>query len=292
MGNFAITLLLPFVLASIPQQEIALNEARLKSATVSEKAGIYLDLALAHLAEQELESAITYFFSALHSMPLDSQYVMGAEEKLIFDEAFSFYVQEGVNEPQETAKKLIDKWGDQIKQHQEWHSLKMLIATAYANLEQFDRFFRLFYQAYPHDCQSYLSLKTQGILLLRLSMVAKDEGRRGTLKREAVHRLREALNKYKKDPTLYRLLFHFAKEMKEIKEQISLLEEMVNNRIVIPRSDLYFYVKEACDLGDIALAEKIVTYAEELYEYSRGLTAARDYVKQRKRMKDERTVTR
>jgi hypothetical protein len=156
----------------------------------------------------------------------------------------------------------------------------LFLATAYLNNEEYAPFFEHFYLAYPYFKESYLSLRAQGILWVRLaSMVSTQEQKQYYLEK-GVDLLQKSLQVCAKDSSVFEILVQIAKEEGNDLLLTSTLETLVESESRVPRRCIYLFVREAIRLERVEIAQKIIDRAKELYEYCRATTAAEQYLKQ------------
>jgi len=248
------------------------------AASEKEKGELHFKLACAFYKDQELDKAFHHFLLALKSLPVEVAPQMSAEEEALYEEALADYLEGGGSNPVPLAKQLLEKYGEAADTHQEWLHLNFLIATAYANLGQFDSFFERFYNAYSYLGETFLAYKTRGILYLRLSQHRSSPEERHAYQEEAFHFLTLALNRNPKDASLYKVLIFLAKDEKNDSLVLNYLQKMVEHGAHISRGDIYLYVREAVALGEQALGQRVIDLARRQYEYSRAISAAQEYL--------------
>lgn len=250
--------------------------------TAQEKSQIYYQLAMAYAYDQEVNKAFHAFLDALECQSPSEAAVLCEEEASHYGEALDYYLSGCGVDPVRTAKELIQRYGNLGKLHKEYYHLNFLLATAYANLGMYDLFFERFYPLYPQMQDSFLASKTQGILYFRLSQNESDTQLRRKNLAKAVNHLHLALEKNPQDGSLYKTLIFLAKEEESDALVLSYLQKLVDHRPKVARGDIYLYVREAVALEEYELAQEIINSARTLYEYSRAITEAQDYLNQHK----------
>jgi len=247
----------------------------------SEKQGqLYLELAVAYYRDQEIDRAFAYFLEALKRQAKAPHLEMDQEEAKHYQHALEDYLLRAGTEPVPAAEELLNKYGSLADENPQFIQLNFLIATAYANLGKYEDFFEKFYRGYPFLYDSFLAYKTQGILYLRLSHRSTIPEERIAFQKEAIHYLNLALERNAQDPGLYKVLLFLAKDEKNASLVLSYLQNIVRNQVVLPRNDIYLYVKEAVALGDFVLGQEMIDQAKAHYAYSRAISAAQDYLDQ------------
>lgn len=271
--------------SSLSFEEIKIEIARLESALKAEeneikKGELLYKLALVYYADQEIDKAFQSFLSALKYSPTREEKVLSEAEKKLYDEAFNFYLAQSGNDSTAVAKEMLKMYESAIKDKKDFSHLNFLLSAAYANLGVYDTFFDLFFHSYPYMKDSFLAYKTQGILYLRLSQRGRNEEERRCFQEEAFRHLTLALDRNQKDLSLYKILIFLAKDQENDSLIHFYLQKIVENEAQIPRSDIYLYVREAVVLGDYELGQEIINQAKAIYEYSRAISAAQEYLNQ------------
>lgn len=278
--------LFPFILFPLEggiKEQIAQEEAfLLKARSPEEKCEAFFHLACAYFEDQELDKAFLNFLQSLKYSPRHPPCSMTEPEKKLFTDAYRTYVDRSSSDPFKTAGELLEKYESQIKEHPDFLHMHFLLSTAYGNLGKYGLFFEHFFRGYPYLWDSYLAYKTQGILYLRLSQREKSLEGRVRLQKEAAQFLNLALQKEAKDASLYKILIALAKEEKNSSLILAYLQKMVREGVQIPRSDIFLYVKEAVALDEYELGQEMIDHGRCLYEVSRVLTAAQEYLDQHK----------
>jgi tetratricopeptide (TPR) repeat protein len=254
------------------------QQALSKATSEEQRSQIFYELALAYYQDQELDRAFSSFLEALKSVVKLTPPEMGPEEGLHFQNALADYLAQGGADPAQIAEGLLQKYGQIAEQNPHFLHLNFLIATAYANLGQFDNFFSRFYRGYPYLHDTFLAYKTQGILYLRLSHHGKASAERRGFQQEAFHHLRLALTRNPQDASIYKVLIFLAKEENNASLIHSYLQQIVKNQVVLPRSDVYLYVREAVALQAFELGQEMIDQARSHYEYSRAIAEAQQYL--------------
>ena len=238
------------------------------------------ELALAYYQDQEIDQAFSHFLEALKRAPKCAHISMQEEESLLYQRALQDYLTCAGGGPIHMAKELLQEYAEIADKNPHFLHLNFLIATAYANIGKYDDFFDRFYRGFPYLHETSLAFKTKGILYLRLSHHGKSREERAHYQREAVHYLALALDRNPQDSSLYKVLIFLAKDENNIELIRSYLRKIIENKIALPRSDIYIYVQEAATLGELELGQKIIDQARALYEYSRAVSDAQEYLNQ------------
>jgi tetratricopeptide (TPR) repeat protein len=259
----------------IQERDHAINEVEIEE----KRAKIFFDLALTSYQDQEVERAFFYFLEALKRVSKEAPIDMKDEEQSIYHQALQIYLSSAGREPSEVATALLLEYGGIADRNPHFLHLNFLIAIAYANKGEYDHFFTRFYEGFPYLSETFLALKTQGIICLRFSRLTRFQEERAHFQKEAFTYLTQALDKNPHDPSLYKTLISLAKE-----ENTSLcthyLRKIVENRVILPRCEIYMYVKEAVLLGEFEIGQEIIDQAKAHYTYSRAIAEAQHYLDQ------------
>ena len=254
------------------------QQALVGTRSEEEKSQIFYELALLYYEDQEVDKAFAHFLEALKYLKKDVPAVMSDAESSLYLQAFDKYVNGSVSDPIQRSKELLKSCGEIADQNPDYLHLNFLIATAHANLGQYNLFFHKFYRGYPSLRESFLAYKTQGILYLRLSQHSSSFEERYAFKEEAFRHLTLALERNPCESGLYKILIFLAKDEKNDELVLAYLQRMVEYNTPISRSDIYLYVREAVILGEFELGQRMVDQARSLYGYSRALVDAEEYL--------------
>lgn len=281
---FIFLVICPFTLygASESLKEIiAEKESALRTVVLeAEKSELFYQLSLAYYQDQEIEKAFDHFLEALKFTQKKRLPKWDKKESALYFQALEEYWVHAGHNPIEVANELIERYGETANQNPHYLHLNFLIATAYANLGKYDCFFEKFFRGYPYLQETFLAYKTRGILYLRLAQHSRFSEERRKLKQEAFQSLTTALQLGPKDASLYKVLMGLAKEAENNGLIICYLQKLIENKTMIPRSDIYLYVREAVALKEFDLGQKVIDQAKEYYDYSRTLLEAQDYLNQ------------
>lgn len=268
----------PVVLgASEIKEEIASYQKELFQQETDE---IHCKLASAYFRDQEIDKAFQHFLCALKLISQEPAPEMCLEEKRHYEAALADYLNGAGSDPVKLAKQLLEAYGAAADANPEWIHLNFLIATAYANLGQYDTFFDRFFRGYRYLGDTFLAYKTRGVLYLRLAQHGRSPEERHADREEAFNCLTRALDRNPIDSSLYKVLIFLAKDEKNDALVLNYLQKMVEHEAHISRGDIYLYVREAAALGEPDLGQQIIDLARAQYEFSRGITAAQEYLNQ------------
>ncbi|MFC2049450.1 hypothetical protein ACFLR2_02105 [Chlamydiota bacterium] len=260
------------------KQTILAKQNALRASNEKKKSQIYYELAKAYYEDQEIDQAFCHFLEALKRAATVPPREMCEAEKVCYEPALADYLAQAGIDPEQAAHELLDRYGEIADQHKDYLHLNFLIAMAYANLGKYDAFFERFYRGYPYLSDTFLAHKTKGILYLRLSQRNYCPEERKAFQQEALQCLTRALERNPHDANLYKILVFLAKDEENEPQIRAYLHKMVENQTPIPRSDICFYVKEAVALGEWGVGQAIIDQARSLYDYSRAVSAAQEYL--------------
>lgn len=241
------------------------------------------NLALSYYKEQEHEKAFKTFINALNleNTAQDDKARLNLspsnEEKTLYEDALKIYLNHD-NSLQAIAEAIQQTYAPILLEHPDYHSLAFIVAAANANQNKFDLFFEQFYNSYRYLPDHYLAYKTKAMLHAKLFLRAKSPIERENERLEILKNLSAAIARYPQDTSLYKMSLVTATE----KEKDILITEFLNNiiadNIMIPRTDIFFYVKEAVTARQINLARQFINKAKEWYQYSRSMDEAQKYL--------------
>lgn len=258
------------------KKAIAIQKEVVESANGEAKGEALKELTFLYLKDQDQEKAFDTFLKALDFAPKLKEPIPA--DTALYEKAFRLYIDPTNGTPQATALKLLKELKPDAQKQPDQPLLDYFIAIAYANLNRFNEFFDHFYRAYIYYPDHYLAYKTKAILHIKLLERTRGEEDRERQRKAIKRQLDEALKREPRDVTIYRLLISFSpKEEKEEQVRRSLNKILCDN-IMMPRSDLLFYVQEAVDSGERDLASRFIKRAGEWYPESRIVAAAQDYL--------------
>lgn len=258
-------------------QAIVLQREQVSKADINDKAEELKNLAIIYLKDQQQEKAFDTFLLSLDAIKTQSIQVTQKDEDL-YKQALAVYLDHKGQTPQKIASDIIKEYAPLLKLHSQDYQLAYLIALAYANKSQYDEFFNLFFDAYKYYPDHFLAYKTKAVLHIKLMERKRSEDDR-KLQREAVLlNLNKALELNPQDVTLYKLLITFSFPHLKAEQVRLCLNKIMEENMIIPRSDVLFYVQQAIEVKDKALAQRFIDRAREWYQQSRIITAAQSYI--------------
>lgn len=239
-------------------------------------------LALAYYRDQDDISTFTTYLEALEQCKPLPNMKISDHEQTFCNEALSIYLDTTSPSPRDSAQKLKQNFTPILSLHPNYYMLNFFVAVAYANMGMFDEFFDRFYQSYQAYPDSFIALKTRGMLHLKLFERLSEEKEREKQRRLALGYLNKAKEKYPRDGSLYKLVILFAsmEDKPEIVRQS--LKAIVDDNIIIPRYEISYYIQEAIHAKEFDLAEAFLAKAREWYKYSRVIDAAQELLEKKK----------
>lgn len=260
------------------KEAIAQQKKKIEAASGNEKAALTEKLALLYLKDQDQEGAFEALLKSLENPPQS----LKIDADPAYDEALLIYLQEKPETATETSRKIIMTYAPVLKERKAPSQLGFLLAIAYANVHLYQEFIPLFYSTYRAFPTHFLAYKTKGMLHLKLMERKRAEGDRLQQRAAAIADFEAALALNPSDVSLYRLIIIFqTPELKRNQVQ-RFLNKMINDNIIIPRSEVMFYVREAVDVKEFDLAQRFITKAHQWHGDSRILDGAQNYLDKQK----------
>lgn len=257
----------------------------MQNAPVSKKSELAFQLTQLYLSDQDLEMAFNTYLKALQSAPRLPEPVPSADEMKHYDEALKIYLDHNGASPTEIALALRDKLESVLKEHPDYYLANFLMAVAYANVSLYKEFFQSFYSSYQHYPEHFLAYKTQAILHIKLFERVRTHADK-EMHRLAIKSLVEkASNKNSKDTGLYKLMMIFASDKEKPAIVNDCLNKILKDPMIIARGDIAFFVQQAVSVNRSDLAQQLIDKAQELFEYSRVVLAAQQYLDNHKKGK-------
>lgn len=249
------------------------------------KKGEYLkQLAKAYYGDQEHVKAFVAFLQALDALPLEEEKkepLPSSEEKKVYAEALKIYLDPNERDPHILSLKLRDLYAGIYRLHPDYYQLGYIVAAAYANLFDFNKFFDIFFQSYQRLPHHYLAYKTKSILHIKLYERARTPEEKEKARESIVYYLEKAKIACPLDGSLYRLAIVFASEQDQVKAISSNVKEILKGSLIVPRSDLSFYFDQLLAHGMTNLATDFLAKARKWYPYSRTLDAAEEIIQEK-----------
>lgn len=236
--------------------------------------------AIHYYREQDLEKAIQTFLQSLEG--IHSNAPVNPEDQALYEKALTQYLEHGAASAPQLAEELLNQYEKTLEEHPDYHLLEFLVAAAYANQGRFDLFFDHFYTAYQHHSDHYFAYKTKAILHIKLLERARTEPERLVQRKEILKNVNLAIERYPQDQSLYKLSIHFSDPDNLRQTVVRHLNKIIDKNIVVPRTDITYYVRKSLDVGEKGLAKRFVEKAQEWYNYSRAIETAENMLNQEK----------
>lgn len=270
--------------ALVLKDNLASLESEAAQASGEGKSLLLLQLAKTYYKDQNQEKAFDSFLKALDAAA-EENFSDNDEDGRLYAEALDIYLNPKAQSTRDTAHELLTRYGHVVKQHPEYTQLGFLVAASYANTGEFADFFDLFYHSYRRTPRHYLSRKTKAIIHIKLfekmgDSVAKEEERL-----RIIAELTRAAEIYPQDHTLYKMIIAFAPDSKKKEMVITNLKKIVDGNMVVPRTDIGFYVEESVKVEQYDAAQTFLNKAKEWYQYSKIINAAQEYLDKEKTRK-------
>lgn len=295
MIDLALTAVL--LLAAVPlkdQAEHAFEKGRyqeavkdfqelVKTAPDAEKAGYLKRLAESYFKDQEHQKAYAAYLEALDATaPPKEGHPPSEEDEKLYREALQIYLDPKERDPELTALKLKDLYAGILRLHPDYYQLGFIVAAAYANLNEMEKFFEIFFRSYQKFPNHFMAFKTKAILHLKLFERGRTEEEKEKERQGVLASLQQAKEQNPGDTSIYRLQIAFAPPQKKEEILKRNLNEIINQSIVIPRADLSFYFDQLFAYREKELATELLRKARIWYPYSRTLDAAKEMLEEEK----------
>lgn len=252
----------------------------LKSADKESVSPLKVKLASAFYKDQDQEKAFTVFLEALETAVLSAQSPsqITQEEQNLYKQGLEIYLHHNGMTSWEVAGKIRENYAETIRNHPDYHVLGYLVAASYANLEQFEQFFELFYRSYLHLPEHYMAYKTKAILHAKLLERSRTPVEREKQRLEILSNLSLAAKLNPHDTTLYKMILSITKESDKQNVVNIYLNKIIDDGIIIPRTDMMFYVEQAVKSKQLDLAQSFLNKARVWYPASRTIDQAQQYI--------------
>lgn len=255
-----------------------INE-RLSRTDGKARSQLLFQLALIETKDQEMEKAFAHFLEALSLAPLEAVSPVQSQEKKLYDQALQIYLNNHTGQDLKAgSEEIIKKYSPFFDEHPNYYLLNFMLAAAYANLGKMDQFFERFYESYVHLPDSFMAYRIQAILHQKLFERAATPQAKQIERQQVFIFAQKASNANNADTELYKLMI----SMSDQEEKRTIVEQTLNKimcqNIIIPRSDIIFYVLQALDTNQKDLAQEFVNKSREWYQYSRVINEAQQAV--------------
>lgn len=124
---------------------------------------------------------------------------LSQSQKECFDQLMDSYYNSFAYDPKSLAQEFLDEHKKEIETNV---VIAFFAAHAYATLGNFEEFVLYFTRTYPYFKDTYLSLRAEGIISLKISKVHEDEEMRNRYHQRGVSCLQKALEICDRDPHL------------------------------------------------------------------------------------------
>ncbi len=257
---------------------IAFYQAQLASALPPAQSEWQVKLAIATYQDQEVEKAFLIYLSALDNAPLAPPPPFSEAEQALYARALKEYLDHPGSAASQTARRMLEEYAPHMAKHPEYYHLNLLLAAAYANIGEFADFFRTFYHSYPHLSTSYMAYKTKAILHLKLFERARSAQEKEKQRKALIENVESASALNHADTALYRLIIAFATPAEKPGQTKAVLNKIVNENIIVPRADIFFYAQQAIENQQFELAQRFVNAARQWYAHSKQVDAAQNFI--------------
>lgn len=254
-------------------------QIQLKEASQDKKSEITIQLAKAYVQDQNLEMAFLAYLDALKNAPKLPTPTISQEEQAHYDAGLEVYLDHnGGSNAQEIAKKILETYKPVLAQHPDNHLLPFLVAAAYANEGSYQEFMETFYKAYQRFPDHYMAYKTKAVLHIKLAERMRSPLEREQQRHSVVLEAEKAIERNEKDAGLYKLVMLFASDDQKPRLVTHYLNKIIEHPMIIARSDVAFFVRQAVEVKNYELAQRFIDKAQERFDYSRVVLAAQQYL--------------
>lgn len=237
--------------------------------------------AIAYYKEQHQEKAFSTFLNALEITPYPITVPNSkAEENALYEKALQIYLSDNAHSKQENSKKILQEYGESAAEHPDYYLLGYLISSAEANLDQFPEFFERFYRSYVNNPDHYLAHKAKAVLSIKLQAKGRTPVEKERWREKSIANLHRAIDLYPFDASLYKMLLTFASEGEKKILLIYILNKIIDNNAIIPRTDIAVYIQQALAYKQIDLAQCLVDKSRTWYGYSRTMEELQNKIRQ------------
>jgi len=184
------------------------------------------------------------------------------------------YLEQGTIVARDTAEKILREYGKILEQHDDYHLLGFVIAAAYANQGRFEDFFDRFYTSYLHCPDHHMAYKTRSVLHIKLLERARTAEEREEQRQNILNNVAKAVEKNEDDNSLYKLLIAYSNDHERSNVICRSIRKIINQNIMIPRTDIAFYVHHCVASDQRDLARQFISKMKEWYQYSRAINDA------------------
>lgn len=256
-------------------------QEQLTQASPLQKGEIQKNLAIALFKDQEHEKAFRVFLEALETVCDRPSIPISEEETQLYEHALQVYLHRQGN-PIEVANEILRDYSSFADAHKNYYVFNYIVAAAEAKTGLFPSFFERFYRSYRYYPNHYMAYKTKAALHIKLFNRARIPSEREAERSKILENGNLALEAYPHDPSLYKVLLSFTPENQRAKMLNVYLNKIIDNNIIITRTDLVGYVHKAVDYKQYEVAQRLLNKGRESYNYSRLIVEAQKYLDEAK----------
>ncbi len=253
------------------KKEIETHEKKIAYAAKNELSKIKFSLAKLHYLDQNQKKSFKIFLESLDDNKEILESKVTENEKLLFNEAFEFYLNSSISSANKTSFEILEKYESILEQNVDYHLLRYIVASAYANCGRFIEFFDNFYQSYQRYPDHFMADKAKAVLYIKLFERAIYSLEKESFREKILENISKAIEKCPNDHTLYKPMIAFSAGESKERNVKTYLNKIVDENIITPRSDIAFYVKVCIDTNQFELGKKFISKAKIWYEYSQSI---------------------
>lgn len=261
------------------KEAIVQELAAIATSGAESKADHKKNLAILYFQDQQEEKAFDMFLEALSDVIPGPEPKVSDEEQKLYTQALQFYLDPKGESLEAISVAIQIKFRAEMNTHPDYALLGFIIASSYANLERFPDYFERFYQSYQAFPKHYLAYKGKAALHAQLFARRRTIEERTQEQEKIIQNLALAIEKNPSDTGLYKMMLVFAPENKKKALINTYLNKIINENIIISRTDIVFYVQQAVSCQNSALAQRFLNKGREWYQNSRTLDAAQQFIK-------------
>jgi hypothetical protein len=260
------------------KEQIQQKRISIAQALPQERSRLQQELALLLYRDQDHQGSFRLFLEALEGLDKEKSCAEFTEqERVLYREALGIYLDPQLT-PQEAAIKICQQYKSHLEGNPHFYQLGYLIAVAYANLNQLELFFDQFYRSFQALPNHYLAYKTKAILHAKLLGGSLEKGEKEKHRAALIEDALAALQQNPSDSSLYKMVILSSIEAQRLFYITKFLNEIMEKNIIMPRSDISFYIRESMSYGQKELAQRFLNRAKEWYAYSRVIEGAQEYI--------------
>lgn len=246
----------------------------------------HIQKAISLWSDKEYSESYITFLKSLDSLPMKKENPTSSfsDEKILY-ELDELYDSPRGSDFAKVNQSILDKSLQYLAANNYSPRVEYYLAIAYANLIETVpnacvRFYHHFYNAYSALPQYHLAYKAKSILYFQLFNYEADSTQKMLYRQKGTQLLTEAILLHPTCSSAYRTLLTYCSLEKRGHYILTYIPQILDNKVAISRSDVYFYVYQCALHNQLQLARQIVDYAKGFYRYSKNIEAAEELINQ------------